>query len=31
MTRKQFIELMGEDPEDMFGQDWKNIIADLKD
>ena len=24
MTRKEFIDLIGEDPVDMFGNDWEN-------
>ncbi len=24
MTRQEFIDLMGEDPVDVFGQDWEN-------
>lgn len=31
MTRSEFIELTGEDPEDMFGADWKNILEDYND
>ena len=26
MTKKEYIELVGDDPEDMFGSDWQNII-----
>ena len=26
MNRKEFIELTGEDPEDVLGQDWRNEI-----
>lgn len=29
MTKKEFKELTGEDPEDMFGGDWKNEIEEL--
>ena len=29
MTRQQFIKQFGEDPVDMFGEDWKNYIDDL--
>jgi len=29
MTKKQFKELFNQEPEDMFGSDWKNIIKDL--
>jgi hypothetical protein len=25
------MEIFGEDPEDMFGADWQNIINDLQD
>jgi hypothetical protein len=28
ITKKQFKELIGESPEDMFGPDWKNYIED---
>lgn len=31
MTKQQYIDLTGEDPEDMFGPDWKNIIEELND
>ena len=31
MTKKQFIELTGEDPEDMFGPDWKNELEELQE
>ena len=30
MTRKQYIELTGEDPIEMFGSDWENILKDLE-
>ena len=26
MTKKEFIELTGELPEDMFGEDWKEVL-----
>ena len=26
MNKKQYKELVGEDPEDMFGTDWENAI-----
>ena len=26
MKRKEFMELFGEDPEDVFGGDWENIL-----
>jgi hypothetical protein len=29
MTKKEIIDLTGEDPEDMFGSDWANEIEDL--
>ena len=29
MTRKQFISLFGENPEDMFGPDWENELEEL--
>lgn len=29
MTKKEFIELTGEAPEDMFGPDWENILRDF--
>lgn len=29
MTKKQFKELFGEDPEDIFGPDWKQILEDI--
>lgn len=29
MTRKEYIELTGEYPEDMWGPDWKNILEEL--
>ena len=29
MTRKEYVDLFGEDPVDMFGPDWKNIIDGL--
>jgi hypothetical protein len=28
MTREEFMELTGEDPEDMFGPDWENEIEE---
>ena len=31
MTKQQFIELTGEDPVDVLGQDWKNDLEDLQD
>ena len=27
MTRKEILELTGEDPIDMFGPDWQNVIV----
>lgn len=29
MTKSEFKELTGEDPEDVFGGDWKNEIEEL--
>ena len=29
MSKKEFIELTGEDPEDMFGGDWENEVEEL--
>lgn len=29
MTKDQYIEATGEEPEDMFGSDWENIIAEM--
>lgn len=29
MNKKEFIELIGENPEDMFGGDWENTLADM--
>lgn len=31
MTKKKFKELFGEDPEDVLGPDWKNIIKDMEE
>ena len=31
MNKKQFMELTGENPEDVLGNDWKNEIEDLND
>ena len=28
MTKEEWKELTAEDPEDMFGSDWENVIAD---
>ena len=30
MTKKEYIEMTGEDPEDMFGPDWQNIIDEMQ-
>jgi len=30
MTKAEYIELIGEDPEDMFGGDWENIINEYE-
>jgi hypothetical protein len=29
MTKKEFIELTGDDPEDMFGGDWENELEEF--
>ena len=29
MTKSEYIELIGEDPEEMFGGDWENTLAEL--
>lgn len=29
MNKQEFMELTGEDPEDVFGGDWENIIEKL--
>ena len=29
-TKEEIRELTGEDPEDLFGPDWRNIIEDLE-
>ena len=29
MDKEEFIELTGEDPEDMFGGDWKNEVDQI--
>lgn len=31
LTKKQYIELFGEDPVDMWGSDWENIIDEKTD
>lgn len=31
MTKQEFIEFTGEDPEDVFGGDWENIIEELEE
>lgn len=31
MTKKEFAELTGENPEDMFGGDYENEIAELQE
>jgi hypothetical protein len=28
MTKKEFIELFGEDPEDVLGGDWRELIKE---
>lgn len=30
MDRQEFKDLTGEDPEDMFGGDWENEVAELE-
>jgi len=30
MNRQDIIDLTGEDPEDMFGGDWANEVAELQ-
>ena len=30
MDRQEFKDLTGEDPEDMFGGDWDNTVAELE-
>jgi len=30
MTKEQYIELTGENPEEMFGSDWENYLEDWK-
>lgn len=30
MNREDIIALTGEDPEDMFGPDWENIVEGLE-
>ena len=30
MDRQEFKDLIGEDPEDMFGPDWNNTVAELE-
>jgi len=31
MTKAEFIKLTGQDPEDMFGGDWQEVVEDIKD
>lgn len=31
MKRELFIKMTGENPEDVFGNDWKNELEDLSD
>lgn len=31
MTRQDFKDLTGEDPEDMFGPDWENILKEFEE
>ncbi len=28
MTKKEFKQMFGEDPEDILGGDWKNLVDD---
>jgi len=30
MTKQEFIDLTGENPEDVLGADWENDIEDMK-
>ena len=30
MNRDDIIALTGEDPEDMFGPDWENVVAECE-
>jgi len=30
MTKQEFIDLFGEDPIDVFGSDWQNILEELE-
>lgn len=30
MTKQDFIELTGEDPEDMFGGDWETLLEEFE-
>ena len=29
MTKEEFKDLTGEDPEDMFGSDWENEVDEI--
>lgn len=29
MTKREFMDLTGENPEDMFGGDWENEVREL--
>lgn len=31
MTREDIEAMTGEDPEDMFGPDWENIVEELEE
>ena len=31
MTKREFKEVFGEDPEDVIGSDWKNFVEDLQE
>ena len=28
MTKEEFLELTGEEPEDMLGGDWENVVEE---
>ena len=31
MTKREFINLTGEEPEDFFGPDWENLMKEWED
>jgi len=31
MTKEEIIALTGEDPEDMFGSDWANVVEAINE